>query len=124
MFGVDMRDVISEAIMAHQRWKLTLNEAIETGTCKLSVEFVKSDRNCIFGKWLSTLDGLEPKSEYCKIKEMHLKFHICAARVLKLALEGKKNKAIKATGPKSRYSLYSTKLINMLSKLYEKVISV
>ncbi|MFH1785565.1 MAG: CZB domain-containing protein [Candidatus Micrarchaeota archaeon] len=118
-----MRDIINEAIISHMRWKQLLDEAIETGESKFTVKSVNSDKNCILGKWLNYLDS-EHKKEYCKIKEIHMKFHKCAARVLKLALEGKRKKAKKATEKGSRYSLYSTKLIEMLAKLNEKTIVV
>ncbi|MFH1520253.1 MAG: CZB domain-containing protein [Candidatus Micrarchaeota archaeon] len=120
-----MRDVISEAIIAHKRWKIVLDEAIETGTCKLSVDMVKSDRNCILGKWINNLnDNPGTIIEYDKLRELHLKFHKYAAEVLKLALEGKKKQAKKATGPGSKYDECSTKLINMLGKLHEKTICI
>ena len=43
---------INKAIIIHSRWKLRLQNTIETQNNEFGIDFVKSSHNCDFGKWL------------------------------------------------------------------------
>jgi hypothetical protein len=85
---------IINAIGAHGNWKQRLRRAIETGNNDFTVEKIKVDNQCDFGKWLHSLSSDEKKSSHwLKIQQLHAKFHIEAARLLELAAQGKQKEA-------------------------------
>lgn len=88
----DALRMIERAIVAHAGWKRRLSEAAETRTCTISVEKASQDNQCEFGKWLygngANLSPREKGMEYEEVRQLHATFHQCAAKTLKLALEG------------------------------------
>ena len=83
------------AIGAHGRWKQRLRHAIETGATGLTVDNLKVDNQCDFGKWLYSLSPEEKKSSHwLNIQQLHAKVHIEAARLLELATQGKRIEAM------------------------------
>jgi len=85
---------INNAIAAHGRWKAHLRQAIETGKSERKAEAVRSDKLCEFGKWLEACSSAEKSTErWTRIRELHAEFHKEAARVLTLALAGRKSEA-------------------------------
>ena len=114
---------LDKAISAHARWKIRLREAIDTGKSEWSPEKVRQDNLCDFGKWLYSLSDSEKASGYWKqVQKLHAEFHIVAAKVLQLALEGHKNEAeatMDTSG--SEFKLASSKLINMMTE-WKKII--
>ncbi len=80
---------INDALIAHGSWKIKLRTAVSKGKSEHSVDDVRCDNKCEFGKWLY---GPEIDSEtrasvpYTVIKRLHAEFHICAADVLYKAL--------------------------------------
>jgi hypothetical protein len=91
-----MADVneITKAIGAHGRWKERLREAIDNGHSEFTVEDLRSDHRCDFGKWLYSLSPVEQQSSHWQtVKDLHITFHREAAHVLDLALKGERQKA-------------------------------
>ena len=112
-----MREEIVAAILAHGQWKARLITAIETGKSDFTPDNVKVDDKCAFGKWFHSLSGEDLKSPYYnEVKELHAKFHQIAARILDLAITGKKEEAQTAMGPTSEYMEISTQLILTLGR--------
>lgn len=108
-------DEIKKAIGAHGMWKTRLRSAVDTGTSEFSVEKVKTDNNCDFGKWLHGLPGDEKKSEsWTKIRDLHAKFHVEAAKILDSALTGKKDVAAKGLDVTSDFSKLSANLTSAM----------
>lgn len=103
---------ITSAIAKHRLWKTNLKTAINAGSSEFSIATVKRDDQCVFGKWLlSVADVRVKKSEhYIKCKDLHLRFHEATAKVLALALAGKKGEAEQAMGPTGDFSNLSAKL--------------
>ena len=93
---MDIQDQISSAIAAHGKWKIRLKAAIENGASDLSPSKAQSDSDCVFGKWLqdSAATPLKTSLHHAKCVELHRQFHIVAARVLTLALSGKRAEAM------------------------------
>jgi hypothetical protein len=109
---------LDKAISAHAKWKIRLREAIDTGKSEWSSDNVRLDNLCDFGKWLYSLPEAEKSpGHWQKIQKLHAEFHIVAAKVLQLALEGRRaeaNAAMETSG--SEFKLASSKLINTMSE--------
>jgi purine-binding chemotaxis protein CheW len=109
---VNAQNQISAAITAHNRWKENLQRAIETGASQYQPSVVKQDNQCDFGKWL--YEGISPdlrdSARFHAICQQHAKFHQEAAAVLALALQGRKEDAVKASAPGSQFQEISSAL--------------
>ena len=104
---------IDQAIAAHGYWKNYLRNAIKTGQIDTTVEAIRSDNQCVFGKWLedSMLTPMEEASHHYKtVKERHAEFHKTAARVVELALAGKKSDAERMISLGGEYTKISAEL--------------
>lgn len=90
--GTEALRMIERAIVAHAGWKRRLSEAAETRTCTITVDKAGLDNQCEFGKWLygngANLSSREKGEEYEEVRALHATFHKCAAKTLKLALDG------------------------------------
>ncbi len=87
---------IQNAIGAHGKWKFNLKLAVNNGKSDFEVEKVKVDNLCDFGKWLHG-DHIDAQTKQGKpyevVTRLHREFHLCASEVLRLALDGHKNRA-------------------------------
>lgn len=102
---------IKKAIGAHGMWKVRLRSAVDTGKSEFTVDKVKADNNCDFGKWLHGLPEGEKKSlSWTKVRDLHAKFHVEAAKILESALAGKKEAAAKGLDTASEFSKLSANL--------------
>ncbi len=102
---------IKKAIGAHGMWKTRLRGAVDTGKSEFTVDKVKTDNNCDFGKWLHGLPNDEKKTEnWIKIRDLHAKFHVEAAKILDSALTGHKDVAEKGLAPTSEFTKLSANL--------------
>ena len=104
---------LDDAIGAHGRWKTNLKNAIATGKIETSIETIRVDNQCSFGKWLygATLTPKDKASNHYKtVKDLHAEFHKTAARVAELAVTGKKAEAEKMMGLGGEFAAISSKL--------------
>ncbi len=104
---------IVKAIVAHNKWKADLREAVKTGNIDTTLETIKMDSQCFFGKWLdgpALLPAEKASDHYKTAKEYHAEFHKTAARVLELVLTGKKSDAEEMMSLGGEYSKISAKL--------------
>ena len=104
---------IDKAIAAHGMWKTRLKQAIDTREVDIPVEMIRTDNNCIFGKWLNgpTLTASDKASDHYKsVKHLHAEFHTIAARVAELALAGNRREAEKMISLGGEYASVSSKL--------------
>ena len=113
---MDFKNQIQAAIGAHGIWKQRLRAAITQGASEYSVSKVQADNQCDFGKFLyEKLDSDKRNSqEYRRCRELHAQFHKAAARVLELALAGKKDEANQAMGVQSEFAKVSSSLTNAM----------
>jgi len=114
-----MKYEITNAMYAHQNWRIKLELAIEQSEIDVPVEFIRSDLHCKFGKWL--FDGSIPaeivESEiYKKVRELHARFHEEAAKVAAVAVSGNQKNAIKLLGSDGEYDRTSRQLMELLGK--------
>ncbi len=102
---------IDKALIAHGAWKQRLNAAIESGSSQFQVSQVREDNRCDFGKWFYSLPAEIRETDIGrKIQKIHAEFHVEAARILDLALKGKKEEALRALSSESRYVSISGQL--------------
>jgi len=110
------KETIDSALTAHSLWKNRLYEAINNGQSEFKVETVMKDDACAFGQWLGTVQGEAKNVEILqKVKSLHTEFHKVAAEILKLALTGKKEEALKKLERGGGYGNISGKLILTLN---------
>lgn len=102
---------IKKAIGAHGLWKQRLRDAIDKGQSEFTVERVKPDNLCDFGKWLHSLPPGDRGSEHWKkVQQLHAEFHQEAARILGLALAKQKPQAEAGIAPNSKFATLSSSL--------------
>ena len=119
----DYSDQINKALLAHGAWKQRLQSAVAAGASEFVVVHVETDNRCDFGKWFYGLPtGLRATNTAGKIQALHAEFHKEAARILDLALKGKKDQAQQALGPGEKFSLSSGQLALAL-KQWEKALA-
>jgi hypothetical protein len=116
---MDEKTQIDDAIHAHTQWFIKLRVAIDRGSSEFNPDVVKTDNNCIFGKWLY---GDFPASKkgtvlYSEIKDLHAKFHAEAARILALAIAGQKDVALAGMETDSHIRQISAALMAKLNDL-------
>lgn len=105
-----MIEQLDKAIAAHAGWKGKLRIAIDTGKSEFDPAKVAMDNQCEFGKWFYSLTAEDTKDlHYEEVKKHHADFHRAAAKVLDLALAGKKEEAEKEMGLNSEFSSCSSK---------------
>jgi hypothetical protein len=108
---------INKAIGAHGMWKQRLKEAIDTGKSDFTVERVRPDSLCDFGKWLYSLPANDQTSPHWKtVRELHGKFHVEAAHVLSLAIGGHSEEAEKRLDTGSNFTKISSELTGAMMK--------
>ncbi len=113
---------IDAALAAHAAWKKRLMDAITSGTSEFTPDIVERDNACQFGKWLHGLSEEDTGSEdYRKVKELHAGFHRTAAEILRLALSGAKDEALKKISSGGPYPSISGKLVLALQNWKSKI---
>lgn len=113
---------ILKAIAAHGLWKNHLHEAIATRTSHFTIEQVRVDHACEFGKWLRTLTRVDQQSaHYQTVQALHVQFHQEAAHVLQLALTGRKAEAEKAMALGGSFAKVSAHLTLAMTKWRESL---
>ena len=106
---------IVKVIAAHGVWKTRLKEAIASGKSMFRVDMTQADNLCDFGKWLYALPAPQRADGHWEnVRTLHAAFHTEAAKVLHLALLGKKAEAEAALQPGSPYSAASAALVTEL----------
>lgn len=111
----------SRFIAAHSQWKLRLRKAIDTGGADVTVEMIKVDDKCEFGRYFYSLPSEVRAGDLAKlVREKHAAFHVEAARVLAMALAGKKLEANRALDLGSEFAKLSADLTRLLMEWQRK----
>ncbi len=107
----EIKKQITKAISAHGMWKVRLKDAIDKQSSEFEVTHVRSPHHCDFGKWL---DGEKAKllkfPNYAKVCDLHAQVHTETARIMELALAGKKDEATRAIDLGSSFATLSAHL--------------
>jgi hypothetical protein len=94
--SMKLDEQITAAIGAHRLWKGRLRGIVESGTSDMPTDVFRDDHHCSFGKWLygPEIDAPSKRSAHYKAcVELHQRFHIAAAKIVSLAIAGKKQEA-------------------------------
>jgi hypothetical protein len=118
---LDDKKRIEDAIEAHMKWFIRLRVAVKTGKSDFDPKLVKMDNQCDFGKWLysSFPAALRSGPIYEKIRDLHARFHVSAAKVLEHALQGKVDAAMAELDEDSATRKISRELASQLGKLQD-----
>jgi methyl-accepting chemotaxis protein len=118
-----LRDEISAAIGAHGMWKTRLRAAIASGTSEFSAAQIGVDNGCVFGKWIHAVSDAQVKRSngYRTCLKLHREFHAMAARVLALALAGRKAEAERAMAAGGEYTAASSALTRAMMEWKDKL---
>ncbi len=113
----DLKRSITVAMGAHGMWKSRLADAAKTGQSEWTVDILKQDNQCEFGKWLYALPAQFRTNEHYEIvKKKHAEFHKLCAHILGDALAGKLEKAQNELAADSEFAKQSNNLILLMSK--------
>ena len=105
-------------IKAHIRWFQHLRKAVDTGESDMVPATVAMDTECEFGKWVqSDLRGLCSADLREEIERLHADFHVTAAAILRLALDGRQADARARLGGRSELGKLSKRLIQKVQEL-------
>ncbi len=116
---------INRAIGAHGAWKIHLREAIETGESKWTIDTVRRDDQCVFGKWLNALPSEVTSTELARhIISDHARFHELVASILDLAVSGHSEEAKLATERGSEFMNLSSELTQTMMEWKESIPSL
>jgi len=107
----EIKKQITKAISAHGMWKVRLKDAINKQSSEFEVNHVRTPHHCELGKWLnSEKASLLKFPDYSKVFDLHAKVHEEPARIMQLALAGKKDEASHALGLGSSFANLSAHL--------------
>ena len=109
---------IDKAIATHALWKDRLRMTIESSRIDTPVDSVRRDDQCDFGKWLhgATLSASDKAAPpYLTVVDLHARFHQTAARVVQLALTGRKSEAETMMVIDGEYAAVSDQLTRALT---------
>lgn len=110
-------EAIDKAVAAHGMWKQRLRKAIDDGRSDFTVARVSPDNACDFGKWLYSLPPAERSAaHWVEVQALHAQFHTEAARILGLALAGKKAEAEKLLALNSTFASLSSSLTKVMMR--------
>ncbi|HEY9766210.1 MAG TPA: methyl-accepting chemotaxis protein, partial [Chroococcales cyanobacterium] len=106
---------LREALQQHDLWKTRLLSAIQTGSSEFQAEKVRTKDGCAFGKFFYGLDKeFKDNLHAPKIEELHARFHVEAAQVLEIALQGRRIEALKRMDLESEFNRVSTDLARVI----------
>ncbi len=106
---------IDKAIATHAWWKSDLRQAIDSGERDQTVDDVRDDDRCEFGRWLQKRPVAEKMSEHFRtVRELHARFHEEAAHVLELALAKRADEAMAAMAIGSSFASISARLTSAM----------
>ncbi len=110
---MSLEEQVTAAIGAHGLWKGRLKAAIDQGRSDVSVDAVRDDHRCNFGKWMHGPEveaKIKSTPRFKECVELHRRFHLAAAGVIGLATTGKKQEATQAIGAGSEFHKISAQL--------------
>lgn len=104
---------IEQAIGTHGLFKLRLKSAIALGRLEGSVATLGSHINCPFGKWMASAavaPATKASTQYANVDLLHARFHVAAAKVASLAIDGKPVEAAAALERDGEFGIAAAEL--------------
>ncbi|MCX6154548.1 MAG: CZB domain-containing protein [Candidatus Kapabacteria bacterium] len=112
---------LTNAIEVHLRWKKNLVDFIKNNKLEnLDPQIITEDNQCELGIWIYSQGSFEYSGVpvFEELKANHAHFHICAANVVKLKINGEDELAESmVTNYGTEYALATSKTINSITKL-------
>ena len=92
---------------------------LKRAQAKFDPEIIKTDNHCEFGKWLydDFPKGAENTAVSDNICAIHASFHRTAAHILRLAMNGHKDEALRLMDGQGEFMGLSVELIQRLKEL-------
>ncbi len=119
--GLNPRELqqLDAAVLAHSRWITDLKVAIEDASSAFDPETVDADNHCEFGKWLyeDFPRSARARTVFEDVRDTHAAFHRSAAQILRLAVDGHKDNALRLMASEGDFMRLSGHLISLLKTL-------
>jgi len=92
--------------------------AIRDGGGDLRVETIRTDDQCLLGKWLhgDAKRAVGNPQAFTMLRDVHAEFHKAAAAILSLARAGKVREALRGMEPREPYAQWSAVLMVALMR--------
>jgi len=121
----DEQATLDKAIQAHSRWKMRLMDILGGHGEKLNCSEVAKDNVCDLGKWIYGRGEKYAKlPTYRQLKDLHAKFHRCAADVVRKHEAGDAKAASTMMASGGSFDEASKATIGLLMKLKAELDSV
>lgn len=106
---MNLDHLIKSAIASHGLWRNELLSAAKTGNSDWTPAALRDERACSFGKWAAECpdEELKATSGFRECVDAHRRFHIVASIVLKQALIGKRDVALRSIDIGGEYATAS-----------------
>ncbi|MBK7928548.1 MAG: CZB domain-containing protein [Bryobacterales bacterium] len=116
---------IKSAIAAHGLWRSELLTAIKTMNSEWTPEALREEGACSFGRWAASCTQEEVKAgpEFHECVEAHRRLHKVAAMVLKQALSGKRDAALRSIDIGGDFAMASMEFTTSMLRLGQSVAS-
>lgn len=116
---------IKSAIAAHGLWRSELLMAIKTMNSEWTPEALREEGACSFGRWAASCPEEEVKSapEFHECVEAHRRLHKVAAMVLRQALSGKRDAAMRSIDIGGDFAMASMEFTTSMLRLGQSVAS-
>ena len=110
--GSSSMSEFEQAVTAHEAWRHAFEQAVRNGGDDLRVEVVAMDRLCPLHEWLvrGGKQAVSNPTASGMLREIHMEFHLAAAKVLALALAGRVQEAVAAMDQDGQYGRWSALL--------------
>jgi hypothetical protein len=120
---VSPQQVVARAMSMHATWRNRLTDAIEHGTCDISVEDAGADDVCPFGHWLARDIPVRLRKtwDYATVKKRHTELHVQLGQILDLALLGRQQSARDLMLPGSPFAAAFDHFEEALKEWYPRV---
>ena len=113
---MSIRAQIQAARGAHEIWKARLATAIAAGASPFSPDEIRRDDRCPFGEWLHHGLDIHELPHAAEVRTLHAAFHGAAARILELAISGRRDEALAAMSPGSAFATLCDQLTGELQR--------
>ncbi len=111
--------ILQKAIAAHSSWKARLRMAVSSSKLNASIETIKADNQCEFGRFLNgpALSAADKSTTHFQsVKNLHTAFHVEAGHVATWCTTGQKEKAQQSLGLGGNFAKSSAALFEALLK--------
>jgi hypothetical protein len=120
---VNLDREIKSAIAAHGLWRHELLSAIKTMNSDWTPSALRNECACAFGQWVEqgAEEGVKSAPEFRECVDAHRKLHMVASMVLKQALAGKRDAAMRSMDIGGDFAAASMEFTTSMLRLGQSV---